>query len=181
MRFGPVPVKSAEGGILAHTHRLSGGGALKKGRVLSAEDIERLATFGVVEVVVAQLDADDVPEDEAAATVARAAAADGVRVGEAATGRCNLYATHRGLLVFAPDEVDETNLVDEALTLGTLPNFSVVEPGTMVATIKIIPFAVLRTTVARCAAVARGQLAVVPFVPRRAGLIVTTLPGVHSK
>ncbi|MEL7239484.1 MAG: hypothetical protein AAGK78_11540, partial [Planctomycetota bacterium] len=105
----------------------------------------------------------------------------GVRAGEAATGRCNLYATHRGLLVFSPERLDAANLIDEALTIGTLPNFSVVEPGTMVATVKVIPFAVPQRIVQRCADAVRGLLNVHPFESRRAGLIVSTLPGMHDK
>ena len=47
----------------------------------------------------------------------------------------------RGLLVFDRERLDRLNLVDEAITLGTLPPFAVVEPRQMVATVKIIPFA----------------------------------------
>ena len=44
-------------------------------------------------------------------------------------------------MAFDRERVDRLNLVDEAITLGTLPPFTVVEPRQMVATIKIIPFA----------------------------------------
>ena len=181
MKFGDVDVAAAQGAILAHTHRLGDGGALKKGRVLTADDVARLQAAGFETVVAARLDADDVAEDAAAASLGDAARADGVRAGHAATGRCNLYATHRGLLTFDPARVDAVNLVDEAVTVGTLPNFSVVEAGAMVATVKIIPFAVPTAVIDRCRAPIDALLTVRPFRPRRAGLIVTTLPGVHEK
>ncbi len=38
--------------------------------------------------------------------------------------------------------IDAINAVDEAITVGTLPDYAVVAPREMVATIKIIPFAV---------------------------------------
>ena len=47
------------------------------------------------------------------------------------------------------ERVDRLNLVDEAITLGTLPPFTVVEPRQMVATIKIIPFAAPEEAVKR--------------------------------
>ena len=180
MRFGPVSTAEALGGVLAHTHRLPTGGALKKGRVLNQDDVRRLEAANVTEVVVARLDPGDLTEDAAAMVLAEAAAGTGVRTGEASTGRCNLYAAHRGLLVFDPARVDQTNLVDEALTIGTVANFSVVEAGTMVATVKVIPFAVPEQSVHRCRQAVGELLTVHPFLPRRAGLILTTLPGVHD-
>jgi molybdenum cofactor cytidylyltransferase len=38
--------------------------------------------------------------------------------------------------------IDRLNSIDEALTIGTLPDYAVVAPKDLVATIKIIPFAV---------------------------------------
>ena len=61
------------------------------------------------------------------------------------------------LLVFDRDRVDRLNLVDEAITLGTLPPYVVVEPRQMVATVKIIPFAAPEDAVERCAKAACGE------------------------
>ncbi len=94
-----------------------------------------------------------------------------------------MFAKARGLLVFEPQRVDRLNLVDEAVTLGTLPPFTVVEPRQMVATIKIIPFAAAEAAVARCAEVAAEDgplLRVAPFQPRSIGLIQTRLPGLKE-
>ena len=54
MFFGPLPVHSALGAILVHSQKLEGR-ALKKGRVLSAQDIEALAGAGIETVIVARL------------------------------------------------------------------------------------------------------------------------------
>ena len=181
MKFGPTPLAEAAGAILAHTHRLPGGGALKKGRVLTPDDVARLSEAGFQQVVAARLEPGDVSEDEAAGRLATEACGPGVRAGEASTGRANLYAVHRGLLRFTAARVDEVNLVDEALTVGTLANHSVVEAATMVATVKVIPFAVGAELLERCVEPIRTLLTVRPFQPRRAGLIVTVLPGMHDK
>ena len=55
------------------------------------------------------------------------------------TGRVNLHAERSGVVVVDRARIDRLNLVDEAVTLGTLPAFASVQPGQMVATIKIIP------------------------------------------
>ncbi len=95
----------------------------------------------------------------------------------------NLFARSRGLLVFDRERLDRLNLVDEAITLGTLPPYAVAEPRMMVATVKIIPFAASAEAVERCVAAARSDgplLRVAPFVPRSVGLVQTRLPGLKE-
>jgi molybdenum cofactor cytidylyltransferase len=130
-----------------------------------------------------RLDASDIREDEAATRIAAAAAGANIATAIAFTGRANLFAEARGLLVVDRDRLDRLNLVDEAVTLGTLPPFAVVEPRQMVATVKIIPFAVPERVVEAAAsfAVEGGPLLrVAAFVPRRAALIQTRLPGMKE-
>jgi molybdenum cofactor cytidylyltransferase len=182
MRFGEVPVGDAEGAILAHSLRL-GTTALKKGRVLSAADIEAITAGGISRLTVARLDPGDIREDEAAQRIAEAAGGTDIAVANAFTGRANLFAEKRGLLVFDHDRLDRLNLVDEAVTLGTLPPYAVVEPRQMVATVKIIPFAVPDAAVAHAAAFAgKGEplLRVAAFTPKTVALIQTRLPGLKE-
>ena len=167
MKFGEVPVAEAEGAILAHSLRL-GTTALKKARVLSAADLDTIAAAGLERIVVARLEAGDVGEDEAARRVALAAAGADIEVATPFTGRANMFAKVRGLLVFDPERLDRLNLVDEAVTLGTLPRLAVVEPRQMVATVKIIPFAAPEQAVARCAAAAAEGGALLRVAPFRA-------------
>ena len=182
MRFGEIPVDEAAGAILAHSLRF-GTTAFRKGRVLSVADIEALRAAGMTHIVTARLDPGDLHEDDGANRVAAVVAGANVTASPAFTGRANLYAGARGLLVFDRDRVDRLNLVDEAVILGTLPPFAIVEPRQMVATVKIIPFAVAENVVARAVASAReGEklLRVAAFVPLRAALIQTRLPGLKE-
>jgi molybdenum cofactor cytidylyltransferase len=182
VKFGEVPVDEAEGAILAHSLKL-GTTALKKARVLSRADVELIAASGLSRIVVARLEPGDVGEDEAAWRVATAAAGAEIEAAAPFTGRANLFAKTRGLLVFDPERLDRLNLVDETVTLGTLPPFATVEPKQMLATVKIIPFAAPEPAVARCieAAAADGPLLrVAPFVPRSVGLVQTRLPGLKE-
>jgi len=59
VRFGPIALAEAEGAILAHSIRHSGG-TIKKGVVLSKRHLDDLAKAGIGEVVVARLDPGDV-------------------------------------------------------------------------------------------------------------------------
>ena len=179
MIFGDTPLDDAEDAILAHGLRREGL-ILKKGRRLSAKDVAMLRAAGLESVIAARLEPGDLHEDEAAARLAETARGDGIGVSAAFTGRGNLAATARGLLVVDRDRLDAFNLVDEAVTLATLPAFSLVEPRQMVATAKILPFAVPRAIFARCLAAIEGDrplLRVAALRPRRVGLIQTLLPG----
>jgi len=124
VKFGEIPVAEAEGAILAHSLKL-GTTALKKARVLSRADVELIAASGVSAVTVARLDPGDVGENQAAERVAAAAIGAGISLGAPFTGRANLFAEARGLLVFDRERIDRLNLVDEAITIGTLPPFAV--------------------------------------------------------
>lgn len=182
MIFGEVATDQAVGAILAHGLRV-GGRVLKKGRVLSADDIDALRAAGIARVVCARLEAGEVGEDEAADRIARACLGAGLSRSRAATGRVNLHATVRGLFRVDRARVDALNAIDEAITLATLPDDTAVEAGEMVATVKIIPFAVAASVLARAEATARGagsMLAVHPFRPRPVGLVLTRLPGLKE-
>jgi molybdenum cofactor cytidylyltransferase len=182
MRFGEVSVGEADGAILVHSLRF-GKTVLKKGRVLSGADVAEIAAAGIGEITVVRLDPDDIREDLAANRVAAAAAGPGVVTAAAFTGRANLFAEAKGLLVFDRDRLDRLNLIDEAVTLGTLPPYAVVEPRQMVATVKIIPFAVPEDAVARCAEVAAKDgklLRVAAFRALSVGMIQTRLPGLKE-
>ncbi|SOC14047.1 NTP transferase domain-containing protein [Stappia indica] len=174
MKFGPLATREAEGALLAHTLRLADG-ALKKGHLLTAGDIARIADAGIAEVVAARLGPDDCHEDEAARRIAQAASGGGMTLEPPFTGRVNFHADADGLLVVDKDAVDRTNRIDPAITLATLPAFARVTRGRMVATAKIIPFAAPRADVdAACQAV-REAVRVAPFRARPVGLVATRL------
>ena len=182
MQFGEVSVAQAGGAILVHSLRL-GTTTLKKGRILSAVDLAAIKAAGIDEITVVRLEPGDVREDPAADRIAAAAAGPGVTTATAFTGRANLFAEAKGLLVFDRERLDRLNMIDEAVTLGTLPPYAVVEPKQMVATVKIIPFAVAEDAVAHCAAIAaRGGklLRIAAFRPLAVGMIQTRLPGLKE-
>lgn len=182
MKFGRIPTGEAAGTILGHGVT-AGTRRLKKGHRLSPEDVVALAAAGVRSVIAARFEPGDVPEDEAATAVAGACVGAGVKAAAAFTGRANLYAETAGIAVIDADRVNRLNLVDESITIATVPPFEVVEPGQMVATIKIIPFAAPRRVVDACAAVAAEAaplIRIAAFRPHRAGLVMTRLPQTKS-
>lgn len=162
MRFGPVPSGDCAGAILAHTIHV-GNRSIRKGTVLGTSDAQALCDAGIAQVTVARLEQGDIDENTAAARLAAALAgadpaARGLRLSRAETGRVNLYAAHAGLLVLDTDRIDRLNSVDPMITLATLAPFRRVGEGAMLATIKIISYAVEGALLARAEAQAAGAL-----------------------
>src|SRR5215470_15543230 len=183
MKFGPVAPGDAKGGIVVHSIR-QGGLVLKKGRVVGDADIAALKAAGIKAITVARIDPDDVSEDVAAAELAVAVAGEGVHVDRAFTGRANLFAETAGVVVVDPAGIDRFNEVDADITLATLEAFAPVVPGKMIATVKIIPFAVSAAARDKALTVARTAAPLVRvalYRVRKVGVISTKLPGLADK
>lgn len=178
MKFAELPLQDTLGCILAHSVRHADG-VFKKGRKLAADDLRLLAASGVSKIFVAKLDADDVPEDEAARAIAGKVAGSGSTAQEPFTGRANVYAQQRGLVVVDGLRVNAINRVHESMTLATLPNYHVVDKGQMIATIKIIPFAVGKENLNK----AFAEIGTTPVIrvqalaEKRVGLVITKVAG----
>ena len=141
MRFGEFPPGETEGALLAHGLTCEGL-RLKKGHRLQSADIAALEEAGVERVTVLLLEDGDTPEDDAARRLAAAVAGKGLRIGEAGTGRVNIFAAQNGLFRVDRSAVDAFNRIDPAITFASLADRRSVSVGEMVATIKIIPLAV---------------------------------------
>ncbi len=181
MKFGPVPVADAEGAILAHSARLTGR-ILKKGHILTADDLALFVDDSISEITVARLEKDDVGENEAAAAITEALAGQHVSAGKAFTGRCNLIAEAHGLIDFDQDQLNKINLVDESITVATMPALDIASPAQLIATIKIIPFAIPKSVLNAVLKIIGDTplVEIAPFEPKKIGLIMTRLPGMKE-
>jgi molybdenum cofactor cytidylyltransferase len=183
MKFGAVPVEKAQGSVAVHSIRQSGL-VLKKGTLIGKAEIAALKAAGIGEIVVARIEPGDVAEDAAAAEIAAAVAGEGVHVERAFTGRANLFAETAGVLVVDKNAIDRLNQVDESITFATLPAYKPVVAGEMIATVKIIPFAVAqkaRDAALAIANAARPLVRIAPYRIRKIGVVSTLLPGLASK
>ncbi|MBI3435030.1 MAG: NTP transferase domain-containing protein, partial [Proteobacteria bacterium] len=147
-------------------------------------EIAALEAANITEIVVARLEQGDVSEDVAAADIAAAIAGEQVRVDRAFTGRANLFAECAGVLVVDRSTIDRLNNVDPDITLATLPALAPVVAGKMLATVKIIPFAVAGAARDRALALAREAhplIRVAPYRIGKVGVVSTRLPGLAEK
>ncbi len=181
MQFGRYLLKDALGTILAHMI-VTQSRVIKKGRILSRDDLEDIKAAGYHEVLAAKLDDFDIKEDDAAKRIADCISSEHIRAGPATTGRVNFYAEKSGLFCVSRELINAINRVDSSITVSTLAPFTRTAPDMLVATIKIIPFAVDEKHMETVQALATSQQAftVKPFMPKKAGLIQTVLPNTKT-
>jgi len=176
MKFGQVPLAEAAGTILAHSLQASGR-KISKGTELTSGDLAELEATGFSEVTVARLEAGDVQENEAALRLARMIVPDPeaqrVRISGAGAGRVNLYAETCGVVQLDAARLMAVNVVDPMISIATVPNWHRVDAGGMIATIKIISYAVPQTALQRAGAGAGGALEITAPAYGSATLIET--------
>lgn len=180
MKFGPVATTDAEGAILAYSVK-AGAGKIRKGQVLNPDHIAALTGAGVTRVTVARLEAGDLDENTAAGQLAAALAPDpaslGLRLTEPFTGRVNLIALGPGIVQLDVAAIEAFNRVHPMITIATVPPWQQMQAGGMVATIKVISYAVPGADVARAVAGAGGAIRLRQPVHASAGLVITDIPG----
>jgi molybdenum cofactor cytidylyltransferase len=180
MKFGPVAIADIEGAFLAHSVDVKGK-RLRKGTVLGTQHIAQLRDSGLSHVVVARLDPSDVAENDAATALAQALVPNprgaGVRLGDGFTGRVNILADGPGVAVLDVVALEAFNRVHPMITLATVPPYTQMRSGGMMATIKIISYAVPRAALDQACAVAKASIRLARPKLKTAGLIVTEIPG----
>ncbi|MFS4580211.1 molybdopterin-binding protein [Phaeobacter sp. C3_T13_0] len=176
MIFGEVPLSQASGCYLAHS--LQGADRrIAKGTRLAAPDLADLAAAGHSALIVAQLEPGDIHEDRAAEHLAEALLPDpqarGLRISGAGAGRVNLHALGPGLIRVDAARINALNAVDPMITLATVPDYHRADPGSMVATVKIISYAVPNIALEAATRDVAGAISLIPPQLRRATLIET--------
>lgn len=173
MEFGERPLGDAEGALLAHAVTL-GGRRVAKGTRIDRTLLEAARAEGLERLWVARPGPHDVPEAEAAAELGAALAGPGVEARPPVHGRVNIHATADGLLLFDPCRLDAANRATEAVGIATRPPFAPVAAGELVATVKVIPYAVEPEALAAVAA-AGARLEVRPWRTGQRACLVTTI------
>jgi len=190
MKFSPTPLSLAAGKILGHNIAgLDGHRLLKKGKPLTGDDLRALSAIGRETVYVAELEPDDVGENDAArrvgdAILAGAVAGRNLRSVGPSAGRLNLHATGLGILRVDVDRLAQINDC-EGLTVATLMTNTPVKPKDMVATVKVIPYALPETSVRHAERIATATtdalISVDLLNPRPVSLIFSGSPSLQEK
>jgi molybdenum cofactor cytidylyltransferase len=184
MKFEPVPLSEAKGKILGHNIAAANGQRLlRKGKPLTDDDLESLRALGRVSVYVAQMEEGDVDENKAARRVAEAICGPGLHITGAASGRVNLLSNEMGILRIDVERLARLNECD-GITLATLLTHSPIHARQIVATVKVIPYAVPESIVSEAEIIANGSkpVARVDALPSRSvGMILSGSNSIHQR
>lgn len=157
MKFGPVPLDQAGGKILGHNVTGANGRRLfRKGKPLEPDDIAQLKELGRETVYVAETEAGDIEEDEAARRIAGHLGDEHFRLSGPSTGRVNLYTLHHGIIRVDIERLKALNRC-KGVTLATLRHNSPAIDGKMAATLKILPYALPDETVEQAVQIAQSD------------------------
>ena len=185
MIFGQVTVGDALGCVLAHSLAV-GHQRLRKGMVLDADHLAALSAAGYDQITVARLEDGDAHEDAAATQLAQALCPDPnsahVTLTPAFTGRVNIIAGTAGVVRLDADRLIVANGIDAMITVATVPDLHQMQQGGLIATVKIISYAVQRAVLDQVCEHVRDAIRLVTPVVKTASLIVThTDTGVGQK
>ncbi|MFL5309033.1 MAG: hypothetical protein ACJ79H_01130 [Myxococcales bacterium] len=145
---------------------------LEKGRVLGAEELQRLSEMPWTELHVIELEPGDVHEEEAGRRLAASLAGDGVQVEPLSAGAFPLVARHRGVLEYEPALLARLNEIDD-LAVYARPARAVAREGERIGGAKIVPFVTRQERLAAAEGIAAGGLLRVRrFLPVRVAVLV---------
>ncbi|WP_169569280.1 NTP transferase domain-containing protein [Sneathiella limimaris] len=147
--------------------------------------LSALKDQNVTEILAARLEKTDIPEDEAADTLARSFKGPYVNAEAPFTGRSNLIADSDGVVCLNRSLLKEINRIDPSITLATLKNFEKVTKGQMVGTVKIIPFSTsadfIEQALLKTGKADQHLISIVPFQQKKIAVISTRLPQTSDK
>lgn len=163
------------GSILARDLKV-GGKRWAKGRRLTADDLLAIAAADPDEpVTVLVPEAGELHEDDAALRLAASIAGPGLRTRGPSESRVDLLAESHGVANVRVAELERVNRIDP-LEVFTVFDGQVVQPGDLVASVKVAPHLVDASIVDAGARVAdfggRPLVWVAPFVPGRVAVLV---------
>lgn len=145
MKAQTIEIQESTGRILSSAiFRPGGKKLLAKGHILREEDIRILRSEGLDQIWVAELDEDEVPEEQAVCAIAGEMACGCYEIQLAPGGRANLIATENCCVLVDEDLLRQVNCTS-GLVIATTLNFSFATAGQRIATIKSAPFAMRKS------------------------------------
>jgi molybdenum cofactor cytidylyltransferase len=145
MKAQTIDIQQSTGRILSSAvFRPGGKKLLAKGHILREEDIRILHSEGMDHIWVAELDEDEVPEEQAVCAIAAEMACGCYEIQLAPGGRANLIATESCCVLVDEELLRQVNCTT-GLVIATALNFSFATAGQRIATIKSAPFAMTKS------------------------------------
>ena len=187
MFFGNIKTKLSEGSILSASITLKdndGKRKISKGTKIDQNIKNLLLSNNISSLFCANLEKDDIDENNSAHLIASALInknKDNLSLSLALHGRCNIVSEIDGLLQYKPNQLYKINGISEEVGIGAKNPYTLVKKKQVVATIKIIPFAVNKKLVDKIKKISKQCFEVLPFLKMNIHLIQTQNEGTLEK
>jgi len=167
MKSRNICLKESTGKTIFSTiRRANGKKLLAKGHVISEEDAHMLATEGVNQIWVTELEKGEVGEDDAVMQVATKIGCGALEVRLAAGGKANMVATEPCCILVDDELLMQINS-RPGVVVAASRNFTYAKAGHRVATVKSAPFAVAKLEFEVLMSVVEGARPMLQALPIR--------------
>lgn len=174
-----IKVEDAVGQVLLHDiTKVDGdkfkGRIFKKGHIIREEDIGVLKSVGKDHIYIFEIKENEIHENDAAYILADSLMGENTyRSKEVKEGKLTIYSNAFGVCKIDVERLYKFNSIGEP-SCPTIYNNSVVKKGDKLAAVRIISLVAPKEEVNKAAEIAKGGIIkVIPFTPKKAGLIVT--------
>lgn len=181
-----VKVQDAIGMTLCHdiTAMVDGfkGAAIKRGHVITQEDIPKLLDIGKQHVFIWEENAGEIHEEDAARRLSQMTTVNGAHYGSISEGKVQLFADQDGMFRVDKALLAAVNRIGD-ITITTLPDHYPVKAGDRLASMRIVPLVTEERQIAEAEALcADKQLYDLrPFKPLKVGIIITGSEIYHGR
>lgn len=130
--------------ILAHsidTNKVK----LKKGKILSREDINLLKDGGLEKIYIFDKSPHQIDENEASFRLSKFIISNNIRINKPVNGRTDLFAKKNGLLIYNKKLLYKLNYYNDELAIAMMKTEEVVQKNQLIGNIKILPYAINET------------------------------------
>lgn len=150
------------------------GEPLKRGHVITEEDVPLLLSIGKENLFVWDPNTDMVHENDAAAFLYELVGGENMEASEVSAGRINAFAKVDGILRVNKEKLFELNSVQD-VSISTRHDYSIVRKGDMIFGTRVIPLVVTQSTMDEASKVASVEqiCQVIPFKKRKVGIVTT--------
>ena len=131
----------SEGYLLFHSVFVKKG-RLRKGKIISADDIEAIVEAGIKEIYVGEIESNEIDENNASRVIAQAISSNNFSLSPTFSGKTNITSKYDGLVQVNESNVLKINQISSNIAISSLNNHDIVYRGDHVLSIKSISYSV---------------------------------------
>jgi len=150
------------------------GAAFNRGHVITEEDIPAFLDLGKRTVFVWEENAGEIHEEDAALRMAAMSSFEGVHYTGPSEGKMLMFSDIRGMFRVDTELLEEINSIGD-ITICSIPDHYPVEPGTRLASMRIVPLVTKEEQIIKAEELCRERklFDIKPYKYRKAGVIIT--------